>query len=488
MSYQRTPKEANIMPQSRISKQVGENVAEVAKADTTKKNSTKTRRLFARKHREPKELRKADERRDSGGLFRGLFHGDKERNTSEADERENGSKSSTGSRSSLVSKLFSGKHHGQAQASQSRTERTQAKVVYDSFGDSSVLRVVEEESELTEPLPDCVWIKVQASSLTLHDCLTRHGVEFSLTDPCSLPITPGTDLVGHIVKCRAEELPEQYCIGDRVAAVVRAGAHSRFVQVPISNLLQVVPQTLDAADVAAVISHYTIAYQALRAVTPKQRPMLSLNGKSILILLHDGLLDGTSQAILQLCKKAKAIVYVVAPASRHAYLRNVLGVLPLPVEEDWSERVEAEIDLVFDATAEDNCPEHKEQMHMMERSLSKNQARIVQYGFASLLKQPATANLCGAPLSLHWKQAMSMITSSSRVVVLDSSFRRFQHDPSRFRQDVQTLLQWLRWNKLAPHVSKRLGLNDVAKWHLALETADPSIRGSLVMLPWRQVS
>lgn len=323
--------------------------------------------------------------------------------------------------------------------------------------------------------------------MTLHDCLTRHGVDFSLTDPHSLPLTPGTDLVGHIVKCHAEELPEQYCVGDRVAAVVKAGAHARFLQVPIDNLLQVVPQTLDAADVASIISHYTTAYQALRAVTPKQRPMLSLNGKSVLILLYEGLLDGTSQAILQLCKKAKATVYVVAPASRHAYLRNVLGVLPLPVEEDWSNRVESEIDIVFDATAEDDRAEHKAQMQMMERSLGGDHSRIVQYEFASLLQQPVTANVCGAPLTLHWKQAISHFTSSPREIVIESTYRRFQQDPSRFRQDVQTLLQWLRWNKLSPHVSKRMGLNDMAKWHSALEMADPSIRGALVMLPWRQV-
>lgn len=298
--------------------------------------------------------------------------------------------------------------------------------------------------------------------------------------------------MGHIVKChRPEELPEEYGIGDRVAAVVKSGANSRFVQVPIANLLQVVPPTLEATDVAAIIAHYTVAYQALRAVTTHARPMLSLHGQNVLMFLYEGLLDGTSQAILQLCKKAKATVYVVAPASRHPYLRNVLEVLPLPAEEDeWSNRISSEtIDIIFDATAEDVRPAHDEQVLRLQQVVLRGQywntARIVQYGHAPLLRQPATGNVWGAPLSLHWKQALS---GWSTITVMEHSYRRFQHDPARFRQDVHTLLQWLLWNKLSPHVSKRLGLADIGKWHAALEDSDPSIRGALVVLPWRQVS
>jgi NADPH:quinone reductase-like Zn-dependent oxidoreductase len=336
----------------------------------------------------------------------------------------------------------------------------------------------------------CIRQMSQASTVTLHDCLVRHGVDLSLFDPHSLPITPGTDLVGHIVKChRPEELPEEYCIGDRVAAVVKSGGNSRFVQVPISNLLQVVPQTLDASDVAAIISHYTVAYQALRAVTAHVRPMLSLHGKNVLMFLYEGLLDGTSQALLQLCKKAKATVYVVAPSARHPYLRNVLEVLPLPSEDDdWSNRISSEtVDIIFDATAEDVRPGHDEQLRRMQQAVfhGRSTVRIVQYGHAPLLRQPAIGNVCGAPLSLHWKLALS---SWSSITVMENSYRRFQLDPVRFRQDVHTLLQWLHWNKLSPHISKRLGLGDIGKWHWALEAADPSIRGALVLLPWRQVS
>jgi NADPH:quinone reductase-like Zn-dependent oxidoreductase len=349
--------------------------------------------------------------------------------------------------------------------------------------------------------------------VTLHDCLVRHGVDGSIFDPHSLPITPGTDLVGHIVKChRPEDLPDEYCLGDRVCAVVKSGANSRFVQVPVSNLLQVVPQpTLDAADVAAVLSHYTVAYQALRIVTAHARPMLSLQGRNVLLFLYEGLLDGTTQAIIQLCKKAKATVYVVAPASRHPYLRNVLEVLPLPSEDqEWANRVESEqIDIIFDATAEDVRPEHEQQVKRLDQLLRRTGAtttttitgvpgakammshlyhgrtRTVQYGHAPLLRRPTTGNVWGAPWSMHWRQAMS---GWSSVTVLDNSYRRFQLDPVRFRQDVHTLLQWLHWNKLSPHVSKRLGLGDIGKWHAALEEANPAIRGALVVLPWRQVT
>jgi NADPH:quinone reductase-like Zn-dependent oxidoreductase len=356
----------------------------------------------------------------------------------------------------------------------------------------------------------------QASSVTLHDCLVRHGVDSSIFDPHSLPITPGTDLVGHIVKChRPDELPDSYRLGDRVCAVVKSGANSRFVQVPIANVLQVVPPSLDAADVAAVISHYTLAYQALRAVTTahhnnhQSRPMLSLQHKNVLIFLYEGMLDGTTQALLQLCKKAQATVYVVAPTSRHAYLRNVLQVLPLPSEDqEWAERIEC-IDIIFDATAEDDRPAHAEQVKRLAQILRRQRSaaaagglwggggdrtRVVQYGFAPLLRRSTTDNVWGAPLSLHWRQLVGQYLPSSwwcggeggtTTVVLDNAYRRFQHDPARFRQDVHTLLQWLAWNKLSPHVSKRLGLGDIGKWHAALQEANPEIRGALIVLPWR---
>jgi NADPH:quinone reductase-like Zn-dependent oxidoreductase len=476
--------------------------------------------------------------RSNSNIDPGRNHADDDE---ERDMTETGSKSTTASRTSrtsLMSKLFS----NSSRASQSQSllvsspplDRMQAKVLYESYGDATVLSVVERESELPDPLPHYVWVKVQvryvvlrcfvvvvslsfiypplfsiqASSVTLHDCLVRHGVDASIFDPHSLPITPGTDLVGHIVKChRPDELPNDYSLGDRVCAVVKSGANSRFVQVPIANLLQIVPSSLDAADVAAVISHYTLAYQALRAVTTAQqsRPMLSLQHKNVLLFLYEGMLDGTTQALIQLCKKAQATVYVVAPTSRHAYLRNVLQVLPLPSEDqEWAERIEC-IDIIFDATAEDDRPAHAEQVKRLSQILQRHRTaacaggggrtRVVQYGFAPLLRRPTTDNVWGAPMSLHWRQLVGQYVPSywwcggsgdgTTTVILDNAYRRFQHDPARFRQDVHTLLQWLAWNKLSPHVSKRLGLGDIGKWHAALQEANPEIRGALIVLPWR---
>lgn len=146
------------MLRRKSAKQKGENTAEfvTAEINNNKKNTSKTRRLFARKER--RKEHPAEERND--GLFGSLFH--TTNNETNQEERDNGSKSSSASRASLVSKIFSGKSH--ASASLSRTERTQANIVYDSFGDASVLRVVEEECELVDPMPNHVWIKVQVSS------------------------------------------------------------------------------------------------------------------------------------------------------------------------------------------------------------------------------------------------------------------------------------------------------------------------------------
>lgn len=85
---------------------------------------------------------------------------------------------------SVISRLF--------RSNKKDNSRAQAQAVYRNFSPDATA-VLEVEN--TEGLPELnskndVLIKVQASTVTVNDCLLRRGVDFILWPPTSLPITP----------------------------------------------------------------------------------------------------------------------------------------------------------------------------------------------------------------------------------------------------------------------------------------------------------
>jgi NADPH:quinone reductase-like Zn-dependent oxidoreductase len=260
---------------------------------------------------------------------------------------------------------------------------------------------------------------------------------------------------------------DSFAVGDRVAAIVRSGGNARYLSVPYTSLVKV-PSNLDSADVAALVSIYATAYQALRKVSGGS-PMFSLDGKKVLIL---GGMDGVGQALIQLCKKARATIYATAPTVRHVYLKSVLGVNPLS-ESDWLSAVEGQMDYVFDGICEDGT----------EKSFKalKRDGELVSYGHASMLKE-REIGLLGAPFSARMNQLYTKM--SFRVHTVDI-WESFQNDPSVYKQDLKTLCQLLKWNKLKPHIAKRVSLAEVSAAQTKLENGD--IRGTIVCFPWRPV-
>lgn len=256
-------------------------------------------------------------------------------------------------------------------------------------------------------------------------------------------------------------------IGDKVAALVRWGGNSRFLSVPAGSLVKV-PANLDSAEVVALVSIYTTAYQALRKISAGG-PMFSLQGKKVLIL---GGMDGVGQALIQMCRKARATIYVTAPMSRHLYVNKVLGVNPLP-ETGWLSSVEGELDYVFDGVCEDGTE--------MSFKALKPSGELVCYGQASMLKEREMGFL-GAPFSARLYKLFTKMTFRVHTVDIWESF---QHDPATYKTDLTTLCQLLKWNKLKPHIAKRVSMPEVAAAQTKLENGD--IRGTIVCFPWRPI-
>jgi NADPH:quinone reductase-like Zn-dependent oxidoreductase len=310
-----------------------------------------------------------------------------------------------------------------------------------------------------------LFLSLQASTVTVHDCLLRRGFDFSVLSPVCLPLTPGYDVVGNIVELGTSVT--DFAVGERVAAIVRCGGNARWLSVPASSLVKV-PATLDSAEVAAMVSIYTTAYQAMRKISGGG-PMFSLQGKKILIL---GGMDGVGQALIQLCKKARATIYVPAPKTRHVYLKGVLGVTPL-LDTDWLSTVKSEMDFVFDGMSENGSD-------MAFKALT-SKGELVCYGHSSLLNE-REMGILGAPLTARFNQLYTQM--SSRVHTIDI-WDSFVSDPAAYKQDLKTLCQLLKWNKLKPHIAKRVALPEVAAAQAKLEQGDT--RGTIVCFPWRPI-
>lgn len=300
----------------------------------------------------------------------------------------------------------------------------------------------------------------------MQDCLLRRGFDFNIFAPQSLPLTPGGDVVGTIIATGDDVA--QFRVGDRVAALVRSGGNARYVKVPVSHLVPV-PSSLDAGEVAVLVTIYTTAYQALRSIS-SNHPMFSLEGKNVLIL---GGLDGVGQALMQLCRKAKATVYAVAPAKRHSYLKTYLGVLPLR-EDNWLPTVKGEIDYAFDGLCEDGSS-------MTLKALRKG-GELVSYAQASMLEEESIG-MFGVPLHAHMHRIHGMLQSGHHSIDI---WQSFQEDPERYKNDLRNLLQWLKWKKIVPHIAKRVSLDQVGAAQSLLEEGD--VRGAIVCFPGKPIS
>lgn len=268
----------------------------------------------------------------------------------------------------------------------------------------------------------------QASTVTLNDCLLRRGLDFSLATPISLPATPGQDFVGFIVST-GSKVTSRFSPGDRVAGLVRSGGNARFISVSENNLIPV-PRSLDTSEAVCMVSIYAAAYQSLKAAV--STAVFSLQGKKVLVI---GGMDGAGQAIIQMCRKAKADVYATAPDHRHGYVRSTMGAIPLPEKAaEWSLIAEGEMDYVFDGVCQDG-------LESSRKALNKDGGgRLVCFGQGHLI-QGTEMGYLGAPLTAHynrWKNELFM-PNTKRLDIWES----FEKDKQMYkvRENITILFE-----------------------------------------------
>jgi NADPH:quinone reductase-like Zn-dependent oxidoreductase len=221
-------------------------------------------------------------------------------------------------------------------------------------------------------------------------------------------MTPGHDVVGKIVAVGDDV--KDFKEGDRVAALIRTGGNARYASIPESSLVRV-PQSVNAAEAACMVTVYSSAYQSLKMVVT-DGPMVSLRGKKVLVI---GMSD-VGQAVIQMCNKARADVYATAPSRRHPYVIGTLGAMPLPEDsQDWLPRVEGEMDVVFDGQCSDGLEAAK--------AAVKKGGSVVWFGYSSMIKEEM--GLFGPPLKAH----LNRLFSVKCVDIWD----QFQRNPESYK-------------------------------------------------------
>ncbi len=340
------------------------------------------------------------------------------------------------------------------------------RIVVTHYGGPDALRVVEEERP--EPKHGEVRVRVLAAGVCLPDVMAREGVHPE-TPP--VPFTPGWDLVG--VVDRLGDGVSGIEPGQMVAALPIHGAYAELVCLPQGELVPV-PSGLDAAEAVSLVLNYVTAYQMLHRsarVEPGQR-----------VLIH-GAAGGVGTALLQLGRLAELEMYGTC-SSRSAPAVADLGATPIDYHhQDFAaeiRRLTSEgVDAVFDPIGGGHL--------WHSRKALRPGGRVVGYGLITSLRgeglgsgRPGRRRRFRGTLIFALYIAGGWLLPGRRRIVPYSIQTLKRLKPEWFRQDLVTLLELLRQNKIKPLIAQRLPLAEARQAQELLEKG--GVIGKIVLV------
>jgi NADPH2:quinone reductase len=315
------------------------------------------------------------------------------------------------------------------------------RILVTHYGGPDALRVVEEECP--EPKGGEVRVRVLAAGVSLPDVMMREGIHPE-TPP--LPFTPGWDLVGVVDRLGAAVSGIEP--GQIVAALPISGAYAEFVCLPQRELVPV-PPGLGAAEAVSLVLNYVTAYQMLH------RSAKVRSGQSVLI---HGAAGGVGSALLQLGRLAGLKTYGTC-SSRGASAVSDLGGVPIDYQhQDFVEEAHrltgGGVDAVFDGIGGSHI--------WRSRKALRPGGRVVAYGLTGSLRGGRLA--AGRPGRRHRFRAIAifgvyiaggwLLPGRKRVVPYSIQWLK-RLRPALFRQDLITLLDLLKQQKIKPLIAQR---------------------------------
>ena len=192
--------------------------------------------------------------------------------------------------------------------------------------------------------PNQVVIKIEASSITLQDCMIRRGKWYEMQ---SLPFIPGSDVVGTIHELGTDAVRTGgFQIGDRVAAVVPAGGNAKYITLRYDQIIRV-PDEVDPVIALCLSSTYVPAREALDLARKKNTPF---TGANILVIGGNG---PSGLATIELAGLEGANIFATADERHHEYLAG-LGAKCFPIDpKKWLPTLKGKMDVVIDSVCLD---------------------------------------------------------------------------------------------------------------------------------------
>jgi len=335
-----------------------------------------------------------------------------------------------------------------------------------SFGQ---LKVVEADSPAVSPAHALV--RSASIGVNFADCVVRMGLYPSATKYVGWPITPGFEFSGVIETLGEGDNPRGLQVGDEVFGVVRFGAYSSVIEVPLSQLYRV-PERLSLVQAGAISVASLTAWYALGELG-QARPKMN-------ILVHSAA-GGVGSMMVQIGKLLGCrVVGVVSSSAKVSAVRELgADVVIDKSSESLFGRAQEECpdgyDLVLDANG-------AETLRGSYRAL-RSTGRLILYGAHSMLARGSGRTNW---LRLAWQflrtpsfDPLTLIDDNKSVMAFNLSYL---FDEQELLESAFTRIStWYAEGALHPPQIKEYALADVALAHEALQSG--TTIGKLTLIP-----
>lgn len=328
------------------------------------------------------------------------------------------------------------------------------RIVITKPGAPAVLQLISED--FPDPAPGEVCVRVLASGVAFGDILKRRGL---IPGMPKIPYTPGYDLVGVVEKAGAGV--DRFQPGQRVAAFVANGAHTRFVNLQ-EKLLVPVPEGVETSRAVALILNYVTAWQLLHRVARVEA------GQAILV---HGAAGGAGTALLQLGRLAGLKMLGTASRQKHGLVLR-LGATPIDYKrEDFVARTRETLPSGVDAVFDPVGGKHLWRSH---QALTKK-GLLVLFGLSSSLEKGRGEQA----YTLFLLTLLKFLRGPSRVHFYGIGHTRGSNQ-STINEDLAHVLSLAAKHEIDPVIGATLRLEEAAKAHALLE--ESAVAGKIVLV------
>lgn len=340
------------------------------------------------------------------------------------------------------------------------------KIIITKPGGYDKLKV--EEFPDPKPSEGEILVKIKAAGINYADIAIRWGLYESAKKFVGYPITPGFEYAGKIEAIG--EGVEGWAIGEDVFGVSLFGAYAEKIVVPAHQVFRL-PRGFSHVEAAGFPAVFATAYHALY-----QQILLRPKSK---ILVHSAA-GGVGGALLQLGKVRDCMMVGVVGASHKVETAKALGadhVIDKSSQDLWAEaeKISPEgYDVVLDANGYTTLKDSWEHV--------RPTGKLIIYGFHTMLPRKG-GKLNWPKLVWGWLKTprfnpIDLPNQNKSIVSFNLSW--LFGETALMAEGMNDLIGWIEEGKIKPPVVKTFKMEEVAKAHAFIESAQSV--GKLILI------